>query len=346
MGDILRTSALLISLGLNIASGTTIAIGPGAGLAGNAEALAAFNRAANSWSQWLTDPISVRIDADLVDTGNDSVIASTGALFLQAPFDTVRNQMVFDALIDEASDDAILAAMPAAASYSTFINAGFLLTANIAATKANLKAMGFAGLDAAFGATDAVIQINSGFAFDYNRSNGIAPGTIDFESVALHEIGHALGFISAVDDLDFLIANALNVPLTLYPIDLFRFSAAAVVSTATFGQTRAFIAGQGAVFSDGVASFPMSTGAFSGDGRQASHWKDNVLTGTRIGAMDPTLASQEIWHLSYADLRALDVVGWDFDSAAFVPVPETATFACAGMGIASILWYRRRRLLS
>jgi hypothetical protein len=31
-----------------------------------------------------------------------------------------------------------------------------------------------------------------------------------------------------------------------------------------------------------------STGLYQGDGNQASHWKDDVLTGSFIGIMDPT----------------------------------------------------------
>jgi hypothetical protein len=140
---------------------------------------------------------------------------------------------------------------------------------------------------------------------------------MDFESVAIHEIGHALGFISEVDTFDIL--KYLNSPTALAPstLDLFRFenntandpSDAASFSTAT----RSLMPGVDAITDDitgaGTSSAEnrMSTGAYTGDGRQASHFKDNLA----IGVMDPTLSFGEVVPISDADLRALDLIGYE-----------------------------------
>ena len=58
--------------------------------------------------------------------------------------------------------------------------------------------------------------------------------------------------------------------------------------------------------------FAMSTGVYYGDGRQTSHWKDDDLTGALVGIMDPTLGYGETSLITYADLRALDLIGYEF----------------------------------
>jgi hypothetical protein len=71
-------------------------------------------------------------------------------------------------------------------------------------------------------------------------------------------------------------------------------------------------------FYDGNVDRLMSTGYYNGDSRQASHWKANELNGNiRIGLMDPTIAPGELVWPTEADLRVLDLIGWDVS-----PLPD------------------------
>lgn len=146
---------------------------------------------------------------------------------------------------------------------------------------ANARPLGL--YPASGGTNDASLTFSSGFSWDFDRSNGISPGTYDFVGVALHEIGHALGFISGVDILD----------MNSQPIH------GGATSLGTF-----------------------STGVNFGDGRQASHWKDNL----GLGLMDPTAATGELLSVTTLDLRALDVIGWSL-----VPEPSAALLLAAGL---------------
>ena len=77
----------------------------------------------------------------------------------------------------------------------------------------------------------------------------------------------------------------------------------------TFG--RSLVPGVEAVFDDTSDEWRMSTGRLLGDGRQASHWKDDALTGVFIGIMDPTLRSATVQTVSVPDERAIELIGWD-----------------------------------
>ena len=295
-----------------------IVLVPGPGLAASPDALAAFERAAARWEALITDPIVVTIDADFADLGDPGIIGQAGSSLLQGPFDVIRDALVADA----DADDEILGAMPTAAEFAASLPSGFVLSGFVMATKASLKALGFTGLDETFGVSDATITFNEAFAFDLDSGDGVAPGTIDLETVAVHEIGHALGFLSIVDGIDGAIGGSVT-PSTL---DLYRFAGrgANPTSAARFTRVaRSAVPGREEVIDDVESESPMSTGVFGGDGRQASHWKDDVLLGQYVGVMDPTLAAATVEPITAADRRALDLIGYDLVPPSLCgPTPE------------------------
>jgi hypothetical protein len=290
----------------------TIVIVPGPSLSANAAALAAFERAADAWEARFSDPITVVINADMAPLGAGT-LGSTHAQLLNASYDFIRNNVVADANNSASASDNIATLLPTAAQFTGTVPGGFSFDGKIVASKANLKALGFPGLDAAAGTvSDGDITFSSNYAFDFDIANGVSPGTIDFQTVATHEIGHLLGFISAVDDVDFYFPGPYGA-IEPTPLDLFRFKSDNVPTNAATFTTlaRNFIPGATGVTSDTVTSPLMSTGFFNGDGRQASHWKDDTLTGFLIGVMDPTLNFATIEDVTDTDFHAFDLIGYD-----------------------------------
>ncbi|HXJ43420.1 MAG TPA: NF038122 family metalloprotease, partial [Bryobacteraceae bacterium] len=117
-------------------------------------------------------------------------------------------------------------------------------------------------------------------------------------------------------------------------LDLFRFSTesvqqgAGVIDFTADTRAKYFSINGGAT---SIADF--ATGVTYGDGRQASHWKDNL----GLGIMDPTAAPGELLAISATDVQALDVIGYN------LAAPEPGTFLLLAAGLAVIA---RRRLTS
>ncbi len=303
----------------------------------NAAALGAFERAARTWERFFTDGITVNIDAELSSfgSGSENIIGTALPSVATGPLNELRDAMVADSASEP--DDAIVANLSGFNANQFALPAGVTIQQSsgvdlASLTSANAKAL---GLITDQTITDALISFNSDFTFDFDNSNGVTTGTVDFESVAVHEIGHALGFTSEVDDI-----NLGETKIEPNPLDFFRFeSGNEPTSDLEFAlNDRLLEPGTESTFSDTLNEWGFSTGVNPpGDLRQASHWKDNDLTGTLIGVMDPTLASGVIVPITFADIRTLDLIGYDI-----VVIPEAAQWIC-GLVLAGIFGLSRHR---
>jgi hypothetical protein len=283
--------------------------------------LDALSRAAHQWTSRIDDPITVNIETNFIDFDNTNTTASALSVTLISGLtfsDTVINKLKIDAAA-EGDDDGIVASLPSVSNLHFDLPSNIDFLGDLAGTKANFKAIALPGfnLDDLFGARDGLINFNLDLNFDFDNSDGVTAGHMDFETVAAHELGHALGFISAVDDVDFLLSQGRSGTIAPTLLDLFRFAPGAddPVDAADFATaTRNLIPGDAAFFDDIDNEYLFSTGVFAGDGRQASHWKDT----NSIGLLDPTFAFGQVFTVSAADLSALDVSGYDVTA---VPLP-------------------------
>lgn len=178
-------------------------------------------------------------------------------------------------------------------------------------TRANAKAIGLIPGNNA--QVDATIRISSSALWDFDRSNGTSPDAYDFLSVAQHEIGHVLGFVSGVDVLNVMHMSAAGTSTSITdtsltyvsPMDLFRYSEASskqgVFDWSMTGDKYFSIDGG----RTSLAAF--ATGA-SNDDYQSSHWANQR---NPLGIMNPILEKGQQLNISTLDLQLLDVVGWD-----------------------------------
>ena len=181
---------------------------------------------------------------------------------------------------------------------------------------------------------DGRVTFSSTFGFDFNPTDGITENTFDFIGVAIHEIGHALGFVSGVDYYDYDgkpngpgVAGGLtydfNDTSLFSALDMFRYSndptnlvpGTAPVLDLSVG-SNSYFSLDGGVTNYGGGFF--STGAYNGDGRQASHWKDASganRCGPQLGIMDPTFCFAQTGEVTSLDLAAFDAIGYNIVAA-------------------------------
>ncbi len=303
----------------------------------------AAEMAARIWERLIEDPITVVLDFELQELGG-GILGGAASELTTFSYDTVRQAMIGDARPHET----IVREVPSFANleYTVPEDPGnpFVVDPLIELTYANAKAIGLGAqlppVVSQFDPTknrdaDIVFDINpfarnvdgSPMYFDYDPTDGIMPGTVDFVGVVAHEIGHALGFVSEVDDIDRALTDpALPRNVQLRPLDLFRLEPGRGAVDFT-NSARALDPALDQVFYDGgefdpfglvlprlrKGDIPMSTGANNGDGGQASHWKDDLdpeITFT-IGLMDPTVPERGGNFISPWDRIAFDLIGWD-----------------------------------
>lgn len=315
----------------------------------SAQQRAGFQAAADYWSGKLSDNVTVYLDIGFNNLGQN-VLGSTGSTMVATTYSSMRGMLQADAT--SALDSTVIAHLPTGSAVSfwatqgdgsaRFDNDGSANNRYLAMTSANAKAVGYV-VPTSAALADAHIVFANAYAasFDYSRSGGTPANKIDFVTVAQHEIGHALGFTSGIDEIDYCMgpgngaicgigndAGRFENSIWYQPLDLFRYSAPGVADVRV-GGTPYFSVDGGAT---SIAYF--STGSEHGDGWQASHFTSNA-----VNLMRPFVGFGQSYDATPADLYAMDAIGWNLAA----PVPEPQTWAMLLAGFSLLGWRARRR---
>ncbi len=330
------------------------------------DALLAFRRAAARWERAIKTPITIVYDIDYGPTrfGGDPYAPTTIASANSAAsiaFNTggspATPSQVLAVMTGKAADDAQLQALYAAVPDpipSTVVDGDGDETTRapigfVYGGQPTLQMLGYApaALDPdptvnPFGEVPN-LGFNSAFDFDFDPNDGTDAALIDFEAIVIHEMGHSLGFTSAVGFAQ------QNFGVLATPWDLFRVRPDSVTAgesltdgrgwettprvvtpgpppsrTVEQGGETYFLAEH--AFFDGLGVYETSTATgtrVGGDGQQASHWRDDsqrppvpLDSGDRyIGIMDPNFGPGVRQLYKYPDLRVLETLGYEVEYA-------------------------------
>jgi hypothetical protein len=363
----------LIALGLAVAtvsssipaSAVTIVLNNQGGVAAGSRAFNIFTKAARYWESQLTNNATINLNVRFASLGaaGANVLGQTGSKSGVVSIGDYSSRLIsrqtssLDALasghlpglnanggISVVTPGYIDSATQAGINARTRVydTDGSINNQFIQINSANAKVLGFStgadGTDFTTGA-DGSITFNSDFSFDFNASNGTTAGQINFLVVAIHEIGHALGFVSGVDDYDFFAGpngpgaatflsgafgdNNPNNFVWGSALDLFRYSAdregfsgnASVLDwSIRNGATDGANFAQPFFSVDGGATRLfnnlLSRGQFNTNSFQASHWRCSCIAGQPfLGIMDPVGSPENF--VTGLDLAAFDAIGYD-----------------------------------
>lgn len=381
--------------GLSLLAATTLTAAPanavvinlvdGGGL--TAQASMGFQIAARYWESVLTNNATLNFRVSLADL-DPGILGSTGSTLQTFVPISAYYGLLSDASSGNTLDTtalANLAPLSATGSVSALVpdyfnpatrdgvaDSGTRLTPDgtaisdsLALSTANLKAL-LNDPTAGANVIDGTIQFSSNINFDFDPTNGIAAGASDFIGVAVHEMGHALGFLSAADDFNYSVGSGFPVDdfWWAYGLDMFRYSAPGVLDW-NYGSDSYFsIDGGLTAYRDAY----FSTGEDYGDGWQASHWKAPTNAAGQNtcspfeGVMNPYLCDGRGGIVTASDLALFDAIGWNtnqntgansnytFTSAQMylasgVPEPTTWALLILGFGgIGATLRSRRTRV--
>ncbi len=335
----LACGAALMAMAPAIGDAATINLVDIGGVAGS-RAEQGFNIAAAYWGSVLANDVTINLGvrfsylADGVLGSTDTSVVEYDVRDWESAVGRSRSGSMLDrtAILPDLNEQGGVSFISSGrnadgnddARNETYIPGNTVSSRTLSLNTAVLKAIG-ASTDASAAALDGAMAFSSRFTFDFDPSDGIAANGIDFIGTAIHEMGHALGFVSGVDTIDYYsypdgaeagtLGASVNEAAIYSALDMFRYSKDPSgllggrdgVLDLSVGTESYFSidGGKTALFGNGFA-----TGGYNGDGGQASHWKDSS-SDQQLGVMDPTMGYGQMGEVTALDLAAFDAIGWN-----------------------------------
>jgi hypothetical protein len=282
-----------------------------------AAAQASWIAAANVFETNFSDNIHVNITVDAV--AGTGILGQSSTPVFAVPFATMQTDLKNDATT--ADDKVATGAGGSASGADPTMGSGTWWV-----TRAQQKAIGERADDLT---NDGTTTFGAGFSYTF--AGPIAPGTIDFEGVAAHEISEVMGRIGISGGS----IGGFAPSFSLY--DLFSWKGAGSRGLGTEG-------GNNFSIDSGNTLLKAFNDAFH-NGGDSRDWESG--TNDAFNAFSSDSVANPVTDV---DLRVMDVIGYDRITGQGPPpstVPEPASLTLLGIGVLALGgfgWRRRQRV--
>ncbi|MFK8186027.1 MAG: NF038122 family metalloprotease [Phormidesmis sp.] len=297
----------------------------------SSEQIRGFEVAGRIWSQYLDEDAVFNVNVAATNALPSSVVGGALPAYVSTDIATVQDALNQDAT---SADDFVAianlnttSAANGETQYRALVDGRQYSSSELTITQANAKALGLEALTPP-NSVDGYVLFNAlddsryEWNYDFSGTSESSDQQLDFLGMALHELGHIMGFVSGIDSMDaptvqssqsstpsfsllglgsrlFGFGDRGNNATTNQQLDLsatsvfdlFRYS-----EQSTDVRAQELTRGEEAYFSiDGGQTriAPLSTGIVDGsdeaDNYQASHWGFEAPTTTRRGLGFPSL---------------------------------------------------------
>ncbi len=265
-----------------------------------AAAVPAFAKVEQYLEAQFTDSVTVTIDVSFAALGA-GILGATTPIYTTATYKISRTGLYNN----RDSSDTVQAFLPTTTKVNVrYSGSSATITQEdrVYWTRANYKST----VGTATG-NDASMQFSTGYTWDYDPTNGVTAGATSFVDVAVHEVGHALGYICG--------AGVWTKDMS--SLDLYRFQYTDGTADYNPDDSAEFTARPRLVSSNSpndshhLDFVTLECRMSDGSPYQASHLREESPT---LGLMDPVFAAGTTFYPNYFtlnDLTCFDAVGWD-----------------------------------
>ncbi len=275
-----------------------------------AEAITALETAATYLEDLFTDALTANISIKF-DSLGPGILGATSVYYTATPPSWATTRASLIAGMD--SDDYIQTYLPSGSTIPVRYDGSSSTVTN--EDRCYFSVANYGAAIGSISGTCASITFSTNFPWDYDPADGVPGSMMCFQSVVLHEIGHALGFVSRAES--WYQPNSDITSLDIYRFQRTDGSGDYNPDNVSEFQLRPRLVDYNNPDDDHNSNLFTSAGAdveyrmSDGTPNQSSHFRQGSVN----GIMQPEMGDGETFYPDFyrtPDIAMFDAIGWDY----------------------------------